>query len=131
MVGAFKISAFGQCAHAGGRDARRLSEVELLERLDPGQVRLLHPLLDAASLPIFHLSLKQVFERVQVGVRKILDTTEAAQLARISDPEEFVRGHADLESKSRFPNLHSPDCGVDLSPFLTQTVKTQNRRMEN
>jgi hypothetical protein len=45
---------------------RRLGEVELFERLDPGQVRFLHPQLDAASLPVFRLRLEQSFEIVQV-----------------------------------------------------------------
>jgi hypothetical protein len=49
-------------------DVRRLSKVELLERLDPGQVRLLHPQLDRASFPIFHLRLEQSFEIVQMRV---------------------------------------------------------------
>ena len=56
-LGTFEISSFGQGADAGGGDVRRLSEVELLKRLDPGQVRFLHPQLDAASFPIFHLRL--------------------------------------------------------------------------
>jgi hypothetical protein len=40
-LGAFEIAAFGQGADAGSRDMRRLSEVELFERLDPWQVRFL------------------------------------------------------------------------------------------
>jgi len=36
-LGAFEVAAFGQSADAGGGDVRRLSEVELLKRLDPGQ----------------------------------------------------------------------------------------------
>jgi hypothetical protein len=47
---------------------RRLSEVELFERLDPGQVRFLYPQLDGASFPVFHLGLEQSFEVVQMGV---------------------------------------------------------------
>ncbi len=67
-LGAFEIAAFGQGADAGGRDVRRLSEVELFERLDPGQVRFLHPQLDRAAFAVFHLRLKQSLEIVQMGV---------------------------------------------------------------
>ena len=67
-TGAFEIAAFGQSADAGGWDMRRLSEVELFERLDPGQMRFLHPQLDGASFAIFHLRLKQGLEIVQMGV---------------------------------------------------------------
>src|ERR1039458_7436515 len=67
-LGTFEIAALGQGADAGGGDVWRLSEIELFERLDPGQVRLLHPQLDAASFPIFHLRLEQSFEIVQMRV---------------------------------------------------------------
>ena len=50
-LGAFEITAFGQGADASRRDMRRLREVELIERLDPGQVRLLHAQFDGASFP--------------------------------------------------------------------------------
>jgi hypothetical protein len=70
-LGTFEIAAFGQGADAGGGDVRRLSEVELFERLDPGQVRLLHPQLDRASFPVFHLRLEQSFEIVQMGVLEL------------------------------------------------------------
>jgi hypothetical protein len=42
-LGAFEKAAFSQGADAGGREVRRLSEIELFERLDPWQVRFLDP----------------------------------------------------------------------------------------
>jgi len=47
---------------------RRLRKVELFERLDPWQMRFLHPQLDSASFPIFHLRLEQGLEIVQMRV---------------------------------------------------------------
>jgi hypothetical protein len=46
----------------------QLSEVELFERLDPWQMRLLHSQLDGASFPVFHLRLEQGVEIVQMRV---------------------------------------------------------------
>src|SRR6202035_4183927 len=61
-------SPFGQGADAGGRDVWRLREVELLQRLDPGQVRFLHAQFDGAPFPILDLRLKQGLEIVQMRV---------------------------------------------------------------
>ena len=38
-------------------------------------------------------------------------------------PEEFAMGHANVESKSRFPHSHSPDCGGTIS-LLNSTAST-------
>lgn len=67
-LGAFEVAAFGQSADAGGQDVWRLREVEVFERLDPGQVRFLHAQFDRMPFPILHLGLKQGFEVVQMRV---------------------------------------------------------------
>lgn len=38
-------------------------------------------------------------------------------------PEEFRMGHADVETATRFPHLHSPDCG-DNPSLLNSTAST-------
>ena len=38
-------------------------------------------------------------------------------------PEEFAMGYANVESESRFPHLHSPDCG-GIIPLLNSTPST-------
>ena len=52
--GAFEITAFGQGTKPRSRDIRRLREVELIERLDPGQVRLLHAHFDGAPFAVVY-----------------------------------------------------------------------------
>lgn len=67
-LGAFEIAALGQGADAGRRDVRRLREVELFQRLDPGQPRLLYPQLNRPPFPVFDFGLEQGFEEVQMRV---------------------------------------------------------------
>lgn len=38
-------------------------------------------------------------------------------------PEEFAMGYANVESKNRFPHLHSPDCG-GIIPLLNSAPST-------
>jgi putative transposase len=38
-------------------------------------------------------------------------------------PEEFRMSHADVETATRFPHLHSPDCG-DNPSLLNSTAST-------
>lgn len=38
-------------------------------------------------------------------------------------PEEFRMGHADVETATRLPHLHSPDCGEN-SLLLNSTAST-------
>jgi putative transposase len=40
-------------------------------------------------------------------------------------PEEFAMGHANVESKERFPHLHSPGCcGLNLQLDLNSSTLT-------
>ena len=57
-LGTFEIAAFGQGPDAGGRDMRRLDEVELFERLDSWQVSFLQlcPLLRNGRNATLHLA---------------------------------------------------------------------------
>ncbi len=67
-LGAFEVAAFGQGTDTGRRDVRRLCEVELFERLDPGQMRLLHAQFDRPPFAVLDLGLQQGFEVVQMRV---------------------------------------------------------------
>ena len=57
-LGAFEIAAFGQGADAGGRDVRRLCEVEIFKRLDPGQVRILNAQFDRPPFAVLDFGLE-------------------------------------------------------------------------
>ena len=43
--------------------------------------------------------------------------------SRYLTPKELRMGHADVETATRFPHLHSPDCGDDPS-LLNSTPST-------
>jgi hypothetical protein len=66
--GAFQIAAFGQGSEARGRDVGRLRKVEFLQRLHPGQVRILEPQFDRAPFALFDLGLEQRFQVMEMGV---------------------------------------------------------------
>jgi len=67
-LSAFEIATFRQDAYVRGRDVRRLREVELLQRLDPRQVRVLEAQLDRAPFAVFDFGLEQSFEVVKMRV---------------------------------------------------------------
>ena len=67
-LGTFEVPAFGEAADASGRDVRRLGEVELFQRLDPGQMRLMHAQFDGPPFAVFDFGLEQGFQVVQVRV---------------------------------------------------------------
>lgn len=50
----FKVAALGQSADTVCRDVRRLREVELFQRLDPGQVCFVHAQFDGPSFAVFY-----------------------------------------------------------------------------
>src|SRR5437762_6137394 len=54
--------------HLGCRDAGRLGEVELLQRLDAGQVRRLDPASDRSLFPVLQLRREQRRQIVEVGL---------------------------------------------------------------
>jgi hypothetical protein len=64
---AFEVVAFGQRADAGSQDVWHLREVELLQRLDPGQVCFLHAQLDGTPFTMLQLGLKQGTFVAKVG----------------------------------------------------------------
>src|ERR1019366_6438444 len=65
---ALQVAAFGQGSDTRGRDVWCLRKVELLQRLHPGQVRILEPQFDRAPFALLDLGLKQRFKVVEMGV---------------------------------------------------------------
>ena len=68
LFGAFEVAAFGEGSDAGGRDVRRLGEVELFQRLDPGQVCFVHAQFDESPFPLVDHGLEQGLKVVEVRV---------------------------------------------------------------
>ncbi len=62
------VAALGQRLDLGGRDAWRLAEVELVERLDPWQVGILESPGDGVPLALLQLGLEERVEVAQVAV---------------------------------------------------------------
>src|SRR5205807_2858729 len=50
------------------QEVGRLRKVELLQRLHPGQVRILEPQLDGATFALFGFGLEQRFQVMEMGV---------------------------------------------------------------
>jgi hypothetical protein len=60
----------------------RLRKVELLQRLHPGQVRILEPQFDRAPFALLDLGLKQRFQVVEMGVVLLPGFLEALRTER-------------------------------------------------
>lgn len=67
-LGAFKVPALGQGSDARSRDVRRLREVELFQRFDPRQMRVLEAQFNRAPLAVFDLALQQSLQVMQMRV---------------------------------------------------------------